>query len=72
MRRKMRNQIEQETMIAIRDQNLMPRSRRCEIERESEYARLEQEREIEVRRAVQRSELARERALREQEASRRS
>lgn len=67
-RRKMRNQIEQQTMIEIRNQNLESERRVLEIERESEYARLEQEREVEIRRAIQRSELARERALREQEA----
>ena len=67
-RRKMRNQIEQQTMIEIRNQNLNSERRVLEIDRESEYARLEQEREIEVRRAMQRAELARERALREQEA----
>jgi uncharacterized membrane protein YqiK len=67
-RRKMRNQIEQQTMIAIRNQNLESERRVLEIDRESEYARLEQEREIEVRRAIQRAELARERALRDQEA----
>jgi uncharacterized membrane protein YqiK len=67
-RRKMRNLIEQQTMIEIRNQNLESERRVLEIDRESEYARLEQEREIEVRRAIQRAELARERALREQEA----
>ncbi|MCP4381947.1 MAG: hypothetical protein GY798_11140 [Hyphomicrobiales bacterium] len=67
-RRKMRNRIEQETMIEIRNQNLDSERRVLEIERESEYARLEQEREIEIRRAIQRAELVRERALREQEA----
>jgi len=68
-RRKMRNLIEQQTMIEIRSQNLDSERRVLEIDRESEYARLEQEREIEIRRAIQRAELARERALREQEAS---
>ncbi len=67
-RRKMRNQIEQQTMIEIRSQNLESERRVLEIERESEYARIEQERELEVRRAMQRAELARERALRDQEA----
>src|SRR4051812_11455751 len=56
-RRKMRNQIEQTTMIEIRNQNLESERRVLEIDRESEYARLEQEREIEVRRAMQRTEL---------------
>src|SRR3984893_8827971 len=67
-RRKMRNQIEQQAMVEIRNQNLESERRVLEIDRESEYARLEQEREIEVRRAMQRAELARERAGREQEA----
>lgn len=68
MRRKMRNQIEQQTMIEIRTQNLDSERRVLEIDRESEYARIEQEREIEIRRAVQRAELVRERAQRDQEA----
>ncbi len=68
-RRKMRNQIEQQTMVEIRNQNLESERRMLQIERESEYARLEQQQEVEVRRAAQRAELARERALREQEAS---
>ena len=50
-RRKMRNLIEQQTMIEIRNQNLESERRVLEIDRESEYARLEQEREVEVRRA---------------------
>ncbi len=67
-RRKMRNEIEQQTMVDIRNQNLESERRVLEIDRESEYARLEQERELEIRRAVQRTDVARERALREQEA----
>ena len=67
-RRKMRNSIEQETLVAIRTQNLEAQRQVLDIDRESEYARLNQEREVEVRRASQRTELARERALREQES----
>ena len=67
-RRKMRNEIEQRTLVEIRTQNLEAQKKVFEIDRETEYARLEQEREVEFRRAVQRSELTRERALREQEA----
>ncbi len=67
-RRKMRNLIEQQTMLEIRNQNLDAERRSLELDREGEYARLEQEREVEFRRAVQRSELVRERALRDQEA----
>jgi uncharacterized membrane protein YqiK len=67
-RRKMRNEIEQRTLVDIRNQNLEAQKKVFEIDRETEYARLEQEREIEFRRAVQRAELMKERALREQEA----
>ncbi len=67
-RRKMRNEIEQRTLVDIRNQNLDAQRKVFEIDRETEYARLEQEREVEFRRAMQRAELAKERALREQEA----
>ena len=67
-RRKLRNDIEQDSMIKIRTRNLDAERQALEIERESETARLEQERDIEMRRALQRTEVARERALRETEA----
>src|ERR1700723_2675907 len=67
-RRKLRNDIEQESMILIRSRNLEAEKQALEIDRESETARLNQERDIEVRRAVQRAELARERSLRDTEA----
>ena len=67
-RRKLRNDIEQDSMIKIRTRNLEAERQALDIERESETARLEQERDIEMRRALQRTEVARERALRETEA----
>lgn len=67
-RKKIRNDIEQDTSIQIRNKNLESEKLALEIDRDSEYARLAQERELEVRRAAQRAELARERALREREA----
>ncbi len=67
-RKKIRNDIEQDTMIQIRNKNLEAEKLALEIDRDSEYARLQQERELEVRRAVQRAELAKERAVREQES----
>ncbi|MGH8722328.1 MAG: flotillin family protein, partial [Burkholderiales bacterium] len=67
-RKKARNDIEQDTMIQIRNKNLEAEKLSLGIDRDAEYARLEQEREIEVRRAVQRAELARERAQRQQES----
>ena len=68
MRRRMRNEIEQRTVVEIRTQNLETQRRVLEIDREGEYARLEQEREVEIRRATQRAELAKERAQRDREA----
>src|SRR6201989_2386965 len=67
-RRKLRNDIEQDSMIRIRTRNLDAERQALEIERESETARLEPEGDIEMRRALQRTEVARERALRETEA----
>ncbi|HEY0836383.1 MAG TPA: flotillin domain-containing protein [Azospirillum sp.] len=67
-RKKIRNDIEQDTAIQIRNKNLEAEKVTLEIERESEYARLSQERELEIRRAMQRAELARERAEQERSA----
>src|SRR5882757_8113272 len=67
-KRKLRNDIEQDSMIKIRSRNLEAERQALEIERESETARLDQERDIEMCRALQRTEVARERALRETEA----
>ena len=67
-RKKQRNDIEQDTMIAIRNKNLEAEKLALDIDRETEHARLHQEREVEIARAPQRAQLARERAEREQEA----
>lgn len=67
-RKKIRNDIEQDTLIQIRNKNLETEKLSLQIDQEGEVARLEHERDVEVRRASQRAELARERALREQEA----
>jgi len=61
-RKKIRNDIEQDTLIQIRNKNLEAEKIQLDIDRESEYARLIQQQEIESRRAVQQAELARERA----------
>src|SRR5207344_3523468 len=58
-RRKLRNDIEQDSMIKIRTRNLEAERQAHDIERDSEAARLAQQRDIEVRRAVQRAEVAR-------------
>jgi uncharacterized membrane protein YqiK len=67
-RKKRRNDIEQDTLIAIRKKNLETEKLALDIDRDTEYARLEQEREIGIQRAAQQSELARQRAARELEA----
>jgi uncharacterized membrane protein YqiK len=69
-RKKQRNDIEQDTMIQIRNKNLDTERQALDIDRELEYARLQQQRELEVTRAAQRAEVAREKALQEQEAER--
>ena len=66
-RKKKRNDIEQDTMIAIRAKNLEAEKLALTIEKESEYARLDQEREVAVRRAQQRAEVALEKAERERD-----
>ena len=50
-RKKKRNDIEQDTMIQIRNKNLDTERQTLDIDRELEYARLDQSRELEVKRA---------------------
>jgi uncharacterized membrane protein YqiK len=69
-RKKIRNDIEQDTMIQIRNKNLDTEKQALDIDRELEYARLNQERELEVQRAGQRAEVAKEKAAKELEAER--
>lgn len=68
LRRKIRNDIEQETNVEIANKNLEAQRQTLEIQREDEYARLAQEREVEVRRASQSAEIARERAEKDKDA----
>jgi len=67
-RKKQRNDVEQDTLVAIRSKNLEAEKLSLDIDRESEYARLSQHREVEIARARQRAELVTERALREQDS----
>jgi uncharacterized membrane protein YqiK len=67
-RKKKRNDIEQDTLIQIRNKNLEAEKMSLDIDRESEYARLQQERDLEIARAEQRAALARERAEKERDA----
>jgi len=66
-RKKKRNDIEQDTAIAIRKKNLESEILALGIDQESEYARLAQEREVAMRRAQQKAEVALERTDRERE-----
>ena len=68
LRRKARNDIEQDTRVQIETKNLEAQRRSLDISRESEFAKLEQEREVGIRRAAQAAELAQQQAAREQEA----
>jgi uncharacterized membrane protein YqiK len=69
-RKKKRNDIEQDTMIQIRNKNLDTERQALDIDRDLEYARLAQERELELKRFAQRTDVAREKAQQEQEAER--
>jgi uncharacterized membrane protein YqiK len=68
LRKKARNDIEQDTRVQIETKNLEADQRSFEIGRDKEFARLEQEREVEMRRAKQGAEVAREQSLRHQES----
>lgn len=67
-RRKIRNDIEMDTQVAIETKNLEAKRMQLEISKEKEYAELQQERELEIRRANQLSEIAQEKARKQQEA----
>ena len=68
LRKKTRNDIEQDTRVQIETKNLEAARQSFLIGRDTEFARLEQERELEVRRAGQSAEVAREQSQRQQEA----
>lgn len=68
LRKKARNDIEQDTRVQIETKNLEAARQSFLIGRDQEFARLEQERELEVRRAEQAAEVAREQAARQREA----
>jgi len=67
-RKKQRNDVEQDTMIAIRNKNLEAEKLSLQIDKESEFARIEQTQDVEFARARQRSELRTEQAERERES----
>ncbi len=68
LRKKLRNEIEQDTLVAIQGKNLEAERHKLEISKEEEYARLEQQREVEIRRAAQASEIVSQQAEKKREA----
>lgn len=67
-RRKLRNDIEQASMVAIRTRNLEAEKETLKLEQESESSRLAQERELEAMRAEQRAAIQQSRVTREAES----
>src|SRR5690606_26529383 len=61
-RRKMRNEIERDSLVAIQRKNLATEQQILELQREEEFARLQQERDIAIRSAEQQSQIAIEKA----------
>lgn len=66
-RKKKRNDIEKDTMIAMRTKNLEAEKRALEITRDTEYAKMAHEAEVAVERAQRKSEIASNNAARERE-----
>ena len=66
-RKKTRNDIEKDTMIAMRTKNLEAEKRALEIQRDTEYARFDHEAEVAIQRSQRRSEIAIDSAARERE-----
>lgn len=56
-RRRLRNEIERDSQVAIQKKNLAAEQQMLELQKEEEYARLLQEREIAIRRAQQQSQI---------------
>lgn len=66
-RKKKRNDIEQDTMIAVRQKNLEAEKTVLDIQRESEYAKMAEDSEVAMRRAEQKAEVAQNNAIKERE-----
>jgi len=66
-RKKKRNDIEKDTMIAMRMKNLQAEQSSLEIKRDTEYAQLSHDAEVAIQRAQRKAEIANENAARERE-----
>lgn len=67
-RKKLRNEVERQTEIDIKQKNLEAEIKSLEIDRENEFARLEQEEQIAKRRAKQKADVVKDESERYQEA----
>jgi len=67
-RKKRRNDIEQDTLVAIQTKNLEAERQKLELSRETEYAQLSQHREVENYRAQQTAEIAKQKSEQERAA----
>jgi uncharacterized membrane protein YqiK len=67
-RKKERNEVEQNTLIAIRSKNLETEKLVLGLDREGEHARLSQQLDVEVARVRQRTDLTRQKAEQERDA----
>lgn len=61
-RRKLRNRIENDTRVDIKQRDFEAEQRALEIDRDLEYARIEQQRAIEIRKAAQLAEIEQQRS----------
>jgi len=66
-RKKLRNEIEQDTLVSIRQKDLQAELESLKIQRESEFARISQEAEVSLRRSEQRAEISQATATHERE-----
>lgn len=67
-RKKERNEIEQNTRVAIAEKDLEAERNTLRLKRDSEYAKMEQDKEVKTRLAQQEAEIAAEQAARKREA----
>ncbi|MDI9335843.1 MAG: flotillin domain-containing protein [Gammaproteobacteria bacterium] len=67
-RKKQRNDVEQDTLIAIRNKNLTTEKLSLDLDKEGEFARILQQQAIEFAKSKQKSDLVIDHAIREQDA----
>ncbi|MGF6229809.1 putative membrane protein YqiK [Inquilinus ginsengisoli] len=67
-KRRRRNDIEQDTEVAVRQKNLQAEKLKLDVARDEEYARLQQQQEIAIRRAEQQAGVTLTEALKQREA----